>query len=423
MLKQITPPKCLPVSLYQARKHLEIDTSDRSNDILIELLIESATADSQMKTGRVWVDSEWEWRPDVVALNSVIHFPLVPVTEVILYDLDEFNEPEIPTEPINPDEPEPPIDSENPIEPTEPAPENPVRKARYRISDDTGTDTPMPPDEPINPDEPIEPLPPQFTNIISDYAVITYPSLIPLGEPSVGNIVFYKDLPKNYKLTLKVGYGVVVREDVVEQFDDPVLVMKQVQFSQDKIKLNFTRAVTGSVYITNFEVRKRVKIVEPEPMPPDIEPEPSNPETSPDVYSDQYEDVIVSLLDAKVENGYVILEFPFGEIFDGDSITISFFEGALCDQFSNFVQPIINARLPKVTFVLEEEFTLPDPVPVDDVFESLAPSPIKNWILTRVGSLYTQRTEIALRAGKSNDAMFPSQFIDNLLNPYKVRFL
>lgn len=418
MLKQITPPRCLPVSLYQARKHLEIDTSDRSNDILIELLIESATADSQMKTGRVWVESEWEWKPEVIALNKVINFPLVPVTDVVLYDLDEFNVPDNPDIPINPENPDRPI---KPIEPETPNPENPISRIKKRGGKEADAINPDEPIIPGNPDDPIEPLPPQFTNIIADYADVSCPSLIPLGEPSVGYIVFYKDLPKNYQMILKVGYGVQAHEDVVEQFDDPVLMPDQVQFSQDKIKLNFTRAVMGSIYVSNFEVRKRVKIVDSDPVEPPLNPD--MPDVRPEARSESYEDIIVTLLDARIENGYVMLEFPFGDIEQGDQLAISFFEGALCDQFSNFVQPIINARLPKVVFVLEEEFITPDPIPMQEVLESLAPSPIKNWILTRVGSLYTQRTEIALRAGKSNDAIFPSQFIDNLLNPYKVRFL
>lgn len=361
MLQQISEPKCLPISLVQARKHLAVDSSDRSNDILIDLLIQSATADSQMKTGRQWVECDWQWIPDLVSVNSEIQFPLVPVTAVKLYDLDEnFEDPE---DPDQPDDPEPDLPEEE---------EQARRKRRLVKLDDEQ---------------------PEYTNLADEYLIINYPSPDPLGTPSIGSVIPLKEFPKNYQLILTVGYPTKEYEEVAEQFDNPVLVKDKTSYGDQIIRLVFNRPVQGNIYPENFEVR-------------------INGERK--IVNSAY------FVDECIE-----LSFNGGEdpaYVDGDKVAVSFFEGAIYDEFQNFVQPIVNMQLPDVQIVTPEYFNTPDPLPLETVYESLAPSPIKNWILVRVGTLYTQRTEIALRAGKSNDVMFPNEFINNLLDPYRVRF-
>ena len=101
---------------------------------------------------------------------------------------------------------------------------------------------------------------------------------------------------------------------------------------------------------------------------------------------------------------------------------MSFLSGFLYDQFQNYVQPIVNEVLPVVSLGAEGDFVEPEPVPTQVIYTSLCPTPVKQWILVRTGTLYCQRSEIALRAGKSNDALFPDGFINNLLDPYRTRF-
>lgn len=361
MLRQISQPKCFPVSLAQARKHLAVDSSDRSNDSLIELLIEAATADSQMKTGRVWVEQDWEWVPDLVSVNYEIDFPIVPVVKAKLYDLtqdsggDEDNGES--GEPENPD-----VDW---------ARSRSMKKGASREEDSGDT--------------------PQYDDVAEQYFTAKYPSADPLGSPLIGSIVPIQNFPEKYQLVLTVGYHVKVQNEVVEQYDNPVLVRDKTGYSNEKMRLVFNRPVQGNIYVSNFEFRVNGEMQ--------------------------------NLNEAYFTDGCVELSYDPPKWGNGDEATISFYGGAIYDDFQNFVQPITNAKLPPVQFVQEEFFDLPEPLPTREVYESLAPSPIKNWILTRVGSLYSQRTEIALRAGKSNDAMFPDEFINNLLNPYRVRFL
>lgn len=429
MLRQITQPKCKPISLDQARKHLAVDASDRSNDTLIELLIEAATADSQMKTGRVWVECDWEWKPETVATGVSLDFPLVPVVGVKLYDLSrpiiEDTEPDDPTE-----APELPPEGDNGDGDTgsgdtdNNAPEAKRGPARGKRRREAGIEPPAP-----------APVEPEYEEVSAEYVKIEYPSLEPIGYPAIGSMTPLQAFPDKYRLVLTVGYPTTVHTEDVEQFDNPELIAANTGYTDNLIWLVFNRPVKGEISIANFEVRKKAPApVEPEPdpeEPPAVDPDPgesayadadSGDTEEPPVEPPQ-EDEIIQLEDAYFQDGAVVLQYPQGALSEGDTIHLSFFEGAIYDDFENFVQPIIFAELPPVAFGDEADFPLPEPVPETEVYESLAPAPIKNWILTRVGSLYSQRTEIALRAGKSNDAMFPDQFINNLLDPYRVRFM
>lgn len=339
---------------------MSVDSSDRSNDVLINLLIESATADSQMKTGRIWVECDWQWIPDLVSINLEIKFPLVPVVDVKLYDLDEqFEDPE---DPDRPDDPDPEIPDED----------ESARRRHVRLDDEQ----------------------PEFTNLAEECLIINYPSPDPLGNPQIGSVIPIKEFPENYQLILTVGYPTEQHDEVVEQFDNPILVKDKTSYGEQIIRLVFNRPVEGNIYPENFEVR-------------------INGERK--IVNEAY------FVDGCIELSFNGEEDPAFQ--DSDKVNLSFFEGAIYDQFQNFVQPIVQINLPDVQIVSPEYFNTPDPIPCAPVYESLAPSPIKNWILTRVGTLYTQRTEIALRAGKSNDAMFKDEFINNLLDPYRVRFL
>lgn len=370
MLRQISQAKCLPVSLAQARKHLAVDSSDRSNDSLITLLIEAATADSQMKTGRVWVESDWEWKIDAPEVNSKEAFPIVPVVCVKLYDLDE-EFPEEPEEPENPDSGDGDEDDEWGPGNTRAA----TQSLKKRDADDEEK--------------------PEFTNVADEYFAIEYPSPDPLGTPAIGSVTPLKSLPKNYRLVLTVGYPTTQTEEVVTQYTNPVLVPEKTAYADGVVRLVFDRPVQGDININNFEFRVN--------------------------------GLVITLEQAYFKDGCV--ELRWGDNQEGmapgvgDMASVSFFEGAIYDEFQNFVQPIIQAQLPVISYMPESYFPTAEPIPTEYVYESDAPSPIKNWILTRVGTLYSQRTEIAQRAGKSNDAMFEDAFINNLLDPYRVRFL
>ena len=320
-MKQAAP--CYPVTLAEARKHLAVDASDRSNDALIEMLIASATNDAELKTGRIWVESKWEWELDKVEINTPIKFPVAPVVDVQVYDLDE-------------------------------------------TIDEGGS----------------------RTDLSGKVCKIVYPSPEPQGSPLIGSLLPLSGFPANYQILLTVGYPFQTLTEPVEQFTAPTLEYVKTGYSSSKIHLVFDRPVRGTAEPTNFSILQNEAEVAVE---------------------------AVSFVNGAVNLSVIGLT-------EGSSVVVSFAEGAIYDEFSNFVAPIFNQELPNVIFVTEAQFQQPSIVPVETVYTSNAPAPVKTWILTRVGSLYSQRTEIALRAGKSNDAMFPDTFINNLLNPYKVSF-
>lgn len=392
-LKRLTDPACAPVSLAEARKHLVIDASDRSSDSLINMLIESATADAQMKTGRVWVDSEWEWVPDL-GIGVFTSFPIVPVTEVMLYDLTPKPEEPIEPEPEPEPEPSPEPEPEGPGEDNEPESREGEEAAESENEKPEEPDQDLPTNPAPNPAEEAGPDSPSddgLVNIASEYLEIEYPSPDPMGSPAIGGITLLKALPDKFQLVLKAGYPVKESLIPVEQNSNPSLALSKTAYLANICRLVFDRPVEGQVGERNFEFRINGEMI--------------------------------TIIGAEVADGVVSLTFEDGALVEGAEAEVSFFEGDIHDEFGNFVQPIVQVHLPVVKFSEPEDLPEPDPVPCEVHYESDCPVPVKNWILTRVGSLYTQRTEIALRAGKSNDAMFPEQFVNNLLNPYRVRWL
>lgn len=92
MLRIIEKGKCLPVTLDEVKNHLSVDYSSRSNDAFIETLIDATSQASEQHTGRVWVESKWEWTPEEIFVGGVLEFPIAPVTKVQVFDLDEEKE-------------------------------------------------------------------------------------------------------------------------------------------------------------------------------------------------------------------------------------------------------------------------------------------------------------------------------------------
>ena len=89
MLKIIEKAKCLPVTLKEARDQLSVDASNSSMDALINGLIVASSANAETMTGRVLVESKWQWNPEAIVEGISIPFPTAPVTGVEVYNLDE----------------------------------------------------------------------------------------------------------------------------------------------------------------------------------------------------------------------------------------------------------------------------------------------------------------------------------------------
>ena len=81
--------------------------------------------------------------------------------------------------------------------------------------------------------------------------------------------------------------------------------------------------------------------------------------------------------------------------------------------------PIMKELLPIVKFdypVVE----LPE-VKFSTVQVSSAPDLIKTWMLVRVATLYQQRSQIAIQAGKTSNAFFPRDYVNSMLDAYTVK--
>lgn len=326
MLRLVESAKCFPVTLAEARRHLVVDSSDSNNDATLNLLIHAASNDAEMRTGRVWVSSVWNWTPDSVVVGTSIEFPIIPVTKVEVYDMDEVAATEA-----------------------------------------------------------------DRTDISGEVVSVSYPSPEPQGEPIRGSLLPLIGFPSNFKILLTAGYPVTETTTTVEQTDDPILVVNSTKYTSTKIALVFNRPISGSVETTDFTITQDGNPIVPGSV--------------------------------AINAGRVELTFDASTLVEGSTISLSFIGGSLYDEFSNFVQPITAQSLPTVVFGTEAEFVTPTPVPTTTTYTSNAPEAVKSWILTRVGTLYNQRSELALRAGSTNNALFGSNFIDCLLAPYKTRFV
>lgn len=356
-LRKLKSAPCWPITVDEARRHLAVDASTRNEDALIDMLIQSASNDAEMKTRRILVESTWLWEPDEIAVGVKLEFPACPVTKVRIYDLDEELE------------------------------------------------------------EGQEP-----TDISADVCKIQYPSPEPQGTPMVGWLLPLVEFPARCHIELTVGYPYIETVTPIEQKDSPVLLPEQTSYTTDKLHLVFNRPVRGGATKENFTLvvngeSRDILAVEFEKggvtlicAKPVSEPEPDyeGPVPPPETGTAPEE---------PTEPVKIGTEFVAG-----DTVVLTFKEGIIEDEFYNFVQPILEAALPQVVIATEDDFVEPEPVPADATYESLCPTPVKQWLLVRVGTLYSQRSEIALRAGKSNDALFPDGFINNLLAPYRVEF-
>lgn len=93
MLKLHTAPTLFPVTLAEARLHLRVDADHTAEDTLIQLFIESATADAEQVMRRAIMPQKWQTtfdqfesplnlrRPTVTAVDSVKY--IEPVAGVL----------------------------------------------------------------------------------------------------------------------------------------------------------------------------------------------------------------------------------------------------------------------------------------------------------------------------------------------------
>lgn len=208
-------------------------------------------------------------------------------------------------------------------------------------------------------------------------------SLVPQGNPLYGE---FTTSILHCRVNFMAGWGNTATETVVPATTPPPFIPADTQFTSNAITLSFGREIQGTVQPDNITVTKA--------------------------------GVAIPCTTAAVVAGRLQVEFAAGAIAAGDTLTVSYVSGMLKDMFGNYVAEVLNVDLPLADF----SFT-PLPLTPPDVrvaYTSTVPSSIKNWMLLRIGTLFQQRSEIALRAGQANNALFPRSMANGLLDPYLI---
>lgn len=211
-------------------------------------------------------------------------------------------------------------------------------------------------------------------------------SLAPYGKPLYAKIVPNEDLPQEVSIVVTAGWPNVEKEEAEVFLDSPTFQPDNTTFTEDTITIQFNRAVTGELTTGSFYIN--------------------------------VDENHVSLYDVDIVDGRVKIRLS-STLSEGSSVELSYVSGFLKDKDGNYVMPIMKELLPIVKFdypVVE----LPE-VKFSTVQVSSAPDLIKTWMLVRVATLYQQRSQIAIQAGKTSNAFFPRDYVNSMLDAYTVK--
>lgn len=209
-------------------------------------------------------------------------------------------------------------------------------------------------------------------------------SLAPYGKPIYAKFTPYTDM-ENVTITVIAGWPNKECSEKVKHTTHPVLEVGKVVFSSNSMTLQFNRPVDGEVTPSSFRVS----------------------------VNDSFRDIY----DVDVVDGRVVLKLTEA-LSEGDTVTLSYMSGFLKDSDDNYVLPILQETFPNIS--LASELTPFDEPETIDVLQSTVPGVVKTWMLVRIATLYQQRSEIAIQAGKTSNAFFPRPFINGLLDSYTI---
>ena len=214
-------------------------------------------------------------------------------------------------------------------------------------------------------------------------------SLAPNGRPMFATITPVQDTGfSNVKVIVKAGWPNKSETRYKRYEGSPVLEVEKTTYTHNSITLQFNRPVSGEITPKSFTVE----------------------------VNGGYWDV----LDANCINGRVQILFDsIAELTEGSNVTLTYQAGFLKDEDDNYVAPILREMLPDVGEYSEEH----EPFPAKEVEEiniSTVPNIIKSWMLVRIATIYQQRSEIAIQAGKTSNSFFPRDFVGGLLDAYRL---
>lgn len=211
-------------------------------------------------------------------------------------------------------------------------------------------------------------------------------SLAPYGKPLYAKIVPNEDIPSDAIVRITAGWPNAEKEEFETYFDSPTLCPDNTTYTDKSITIQFDRAVNGELTPNSFDI----------------------------TINGNHEKVY----DVDIVDGRVVIRF-ITTIIEDSTVELSYMSGFLKDKDGNYVMPILREILPVVKFnypvvAVPEAKTVMSQV-------SSAPDLIKTWILVRVATLYQQRSQIAIQAGKTSNAFFPRDYVNGMLDAYTVK--
>lgn len=214
-------------------------------------------------------------------------------------------------------------------------------------------------------------------------------SLAPNGRPMFATITPVHDEGfANVKVVVKAGWPNRSEIRYKRYEGSPVLESGKTTYTHNSITLQFDRPVSGEITPKSFHVE----------------------------VDGEYWDVF----DANCINGRVQVLFDSGlELFEGSHIMLSYQAGFLKDEDDNYVAPIHREMLPVIAEFTEEHEPFVEKQQ-ETIYVSSVPNIVKSWMLVRIATLYQQRSEIAIQAGKTSNSFFPRDFVGGLLDSYRL---
>lgn len=224
-------------------------------------------------------------------------------------------------------------------------------------------------------------------SVSPDLYTVEYPALSPQGNPLIGTLSPLSGFPENAKIVLRAGYPVEEKTEKIVVNDAPRLAQDKFGFTDSSVTIVFNRPVIGYAKPDDFKICDA-----------------------------QGNSILVDAV--LVKDGVVYVQVKPLSLSAGMELTVNYAGGFIHDEFNNYVdaQSVKLAPIPEIPKL----HIAPDPVPTQVVFISKCPHALKQWIMVRVGTLFQQRSEIAFRAGKPSDTIFPRSFIDSILDIFKI---
>lgn len=218
---------------------------------------------------------------------------------------------------------------------------------------------------------------------LKDYRFIKS-SLAPHGAPLFAKFIPLVDL-ENVRFVIEAGWPNKNEERDVVYSTPPKFLPENTVYTENSFTIQFDRAVSGEVDSRSFTV----------------------------IVDGDYVDVY----DVDTDAGKVTIHIN-STLIEGSEVDVSYTSGFLKDKDDNYVMPILKEVLPPVAF--GKDVPAIPATEKETISISTTPAIVKSWILVRVSTLYQQRSEIAIQAGKTSNAFFPRPFINGMLDAYTI---